>query len=279
MKLQPKYYQDLIKIALAEDLGMGDITSKALFSKAGPKIKAQLVAKGPLLVAGLEVAQEVFRKVSPKTKFFLRKDEGDHCNDGEILAVIEGAAQNILSAERVALNFVQQLSGVATLTQKFVEAIRGNSTKILDTRKTIPGWRMLQKYAVKIGGGVNHRFGLYDAYLIKDNHLALFGSLTEAIETVKKHNRKKFKIEVEIDTLSQLTEVLACKPDWILLDNMPLEDMRLAVLETKGRTILEASGNINLNNVRAVAQTGVDYISVGTLTHSAPAVDISLEIV
>ncbi len=279
MKLQIKHYLPLLKLALAEDLGTGDVTSQALFWESSPQIKAQILAKGPLLVAGLEIAQAAFKKVDSSIKFFSRKEEGDHCNEGEVLAVLEGPAQGILTAERVALNFLQHLSGIATLTQKFVEAIRGNSTRILDTRKTLPGWRMLQKYAVKIGGGVNHRLGLYDAYLIKDNHLALYGSLTEAIQAVKKHNTQKLKLEVEIENLSQLHEALENKPDWILLDNMPLEDMRLAVIETKGRAILEASGNINLKNVRAAAQTGVDYISVGALTHSVRAVDISLEIV
>lgn len=277
----------LIDLALKEDLGPGDITSVALFGKKGSKVKTRLQAKELLILAGLEVAAAVFKKVNPQIRFRPKKKDGDPVMDGEILAELEGLAASLLSAERVALNFLQHLSGIATLTHCFVQQVKGTFAKILDTRKTLPGWRRLEKYAVKVGGGVNHRMGLYDAFLIKDNHLALSGSITEAVQKVKAANRKKLKIEVEVTTLQGLEEALKAEADWILLDNMTLEDLRLAVIRRnefarrEGRIIdvplLEASGGVNLENVRAVAQTGVDFISVGALTHSAPAVDISLE--
>ncbi len=269
----------LIDLALTEDFGSGDITSSALFGKKVPKVQAYFLAKEPLISAGIEVAQAVFKKVDPKIKFKILKRDGSTCEEGDEIAIVEGAASSILTAERTALNFLQQLSGVATQTYLFVKTIEGTGAKILDTRKTLPGWRTLQKYAVKVGGGYNHRMGLYDAYLIKDNHLALYGSITKAIEAVRKHNKKKRKIEVEVTNLDQLDDALKAKPDWILLDNMTLEDMRLAAMKNNGKVVLEASGNVNLDNVRAVAETGVDYISIGALTHSAPAVDISLEII
>ncbi len=285
----------LIDLALQEDLGSADITSLALFRKKSPKVKAIFLAKEPLILAGIKVAQAVFEKVDSKVKFKILKKDGSECSEGDEIAVVEGSGSSILIAERTALNFLQQLSGVATQTYLFVKTVEGTDTKILDTRKTLPGWRSLQKYAVKVGGGHNHRMGLYDAYLIKDNHLALYGSITKAIEAVRKHNKKKKKIEIEVTNIDQLDEALRAKPDWILLDNMTLEDMRLAVIQRNqivGATLgspskrvrqaaplLEASGNVNLDNVRSVAETGVDYISIGALTHSAPAVDISLEII
>ncbi len=284
----------LIDVALREDLGPGDITTRALFPKNSPPIKAKIIAKQNLVIAGLEIAEAVFKKVDANLRVKKIKKDGARVKSGAEILFIHGKASSILTAERTALNFLQHLSGVATLTSHFVEKIHGTHAKILDTRKTLPGWRALEKYAVKIGEGKNHRMGLYDAYLIKDNHLALYGSITKAIEQVQKTNLKKLKIEVEVNSLKQFKEALAAKPDWILLDNMTLEDMRLAVIrrnqvganlvfaQNKGRSqgspLLEASGNINLHNVRSVAQTGVDYISIGALTHSAPAVDMSLEI-
>ncbi len=274
----------LIDLALHEDVASGDITSLALFGKKSPKVKGIFLAKEPLILAGIEVVQAVFKKVDPKVKFKVLKKDGATCDEGDEIAILEGSASSLLKGERTALNFLQQLSGVATQTYLFVKTIEGTGAKILDTRKTLPGWRSLQKYAVKVGGGHNHRMGLYDAYLIKDNHLALSGSIAEAIQTARKHNKKKKKIEVEVTNLAQFKEALKAKPDWILLDNMTLEDMRLAAMENHkvgakhASPVLEASGNVNLDNVRSVAQTGVDYISIGALTHSAPAVDISLEI-
>ncbi len=268
----------LLELALKEDIGSGDITTYALFSKKDPKARALLLAKEAFILAGLGMAQAVFKKVNPKIQFKPLKKEGSQCEEGDEIAQILSPASSLLSAERTALNFLQHLSGIATQTFLFVQSIQGTSAKILDTRKTLPAWRSLEKYAVKMGGGLNHRMGLDDAYLIKDNHLALYGSITKAIEAVRKHHQKKKKIEVEVTNLKEFDEALQAKPDWILLDNMGLDDMRMAVIQNRGRAILEASGNINLHNVRSVAQTGVDFISIGALTHSAPAVDISLEI-
>lgn len=298
----------LIQLSLEEDLGSGDITTQALFSKKSPKVEGIFLAKEALIVAGLPIVEAVFKKINPKIKFKILKKEGSAIEEDEHIATVTGSAASLLTAERTALNFLQQLSGVATQTYLFTKMVEGTGAKILDTRKTLPGWRNIQKYAVRMGGGFNHRFGLFDAYLIKDNHLALYGSISEAIQAVRKHNeyisrshgpelypkrnnlirgpkgpsfsrdKKKRKIEVEVTNLPQLEEALTEMPDWILLDNMTLEDMRLACIMNEGRTILEASGNVNLENVRAVAETGVDYISVGALTHSAAAVDISLEI-
>ncbi|MFO1519366.1 MAG: carboxylating nicotinate-nucleotide diphosphorylase [bacterium] len=279
----------LIELALKEDLGTGDVTCRALFSPSKPSVKAVLLAKDPLVLAGLDVARAVFKKVNPRVSFKQLKKDGDRILDGTPLAEIRGPAASLLAAERVALNFLQHLCGIATLTHVFVQNVRGLPAKVLDTRKTLPGWRRLEKYAVKMGGGENHRMGLYDAYLIKDNHLALSGSLTEAVNKVRKANKKKLKLEVEVTSLQALEEALQVGIDWVLLDNMTLEDMHLAVLRRNafsqslgrisGRPFLEASGGINLDNVRAVAQTGVDFISVGALTHSAHAVDISLEMI
>lgn len=268
----------LIQLAFEEDLGAGDITTRALFPKNTPKVEGIFLAKEALIVAGLPIVQAVFKKINSKLKFKILKKEGSSCEEGDEIAIVTGSAASLLTAERTALNFLQQLSGVATQTYLFTKMVEGTGAKILDTRKTLPGWRAIQKYAVRMGGGHNHRMGLFDAYLVKDNHLALYGSITEAIQALRKHNKKKRKMEIEVTNLIQLEEALAHRPDWILLDNMTLEDMRLASMINQGRAVLEASGNVNLDNVRAVAETGVNYISIGALTHSAAAVDISLEI-
>lgn len=268
----------LIQLAFEEDLGAGDITTRALFPKNTPKVEGIFLAKEALIVAGLPIVQAVFKKINSKLKFKILKKEGSSCEEGDEIAIVTGSAASLLTAERTALNFLQQLSGVATQTYLFTKMVEGTGAKILDTRKTLPGWRAIQKYAVRMGGGHNHRMGLFDAYLVKDNHLALYGSITEAIQALRKHNKKKRKMEIEVTNLIQLEEALAHRPDWILLDNMTLEDMRLASMMNQGRAVLEASGNVNIDNVRAVAETGVDYISIGALTHSAAAVDISLEI-
>src|SRR3990167_9629268 len=196
----------IIQLALEEDIGFGDITTKALFDKKNPLIEAKIIAKEPLILAGIEIAEEVFKKIDPKIKFKKLNKEGDRIQEEAILALIKGKASSILTAERVALNFLQHLSGVATLTYLFVKSVRGTNAKILDTRKTIPGFRRLEKYAVKMGGGKNHRMGLYDAYLIKDNHLAFYGSIIQAIERIRKQNNKKLKIEVEIKNLNEFEE-------------------------------------------------------------------------
>jgi nicotinate-nucleotide pyrophosphorylase (carboxylating) len=278
----------LIDLALREDIGSGDITSRALFYNKNPKIQAKILAKQSLVLAGNPIVQAVFKKVNSRTRFKSIKKEGEKVEEGDVLALIEGTASSILTAERVALNFLQRLSGIATLTRRFVESVQGSHAQILDTRKTIPGWRRLEKYAVLLGGGANHRMGLYDAYLIKDNHLALYRSITKAVEAVRNANRKGLKIEVEVQDLKRVEEAIKAGVDWVLLDNMTLEDLHLAVIlrnkigistPKDGRMpLLEASGNVNLHNVKAVAETGVDFISIGALTHSAPAVDVSLDV-
>ncbi len=269
----------LIELALQEDIGTGDVTTRALFQEDHRTVEAKVVAKEPLILAGIEVAYAVFRKIDPKLKFKKLKSDGDSVVEDSAIALLRGSPLSLLSAERVALNFIQHLSGVATLTRSFVEKLEGTRTKILDTRKTLPGWRRFEKYAVLAGGGTNHRMGLYDAYLVKDNHLALAGSIPEAVRKIKAINRKGLRVEVEVENLRQFQEAITAGVDWVMLDNMSLEDMRLAVIQNKGKAKLEASGNITVDNIRAVAKTGVDFISVGALTHSARAMDVCLEMI
>ena len=281
--IQNSMYQ-LIQLALKEDIGSGDVTSRALFGNQSILAKGVFLAKSELVLCGIDILQKVFKKVDPKVQIKILKKEGSFVREGQKIAIIQGSLSSLLKGERVALNFLQHLSGISTQTHRFKEAIRGTKAKILDTRKTLPAWRLLQKHAVKVGGGVNHRMGLYDAFLIKDNHLTHCSSVADAVEKVKKRNRKKLKVEVEVTNLTQLEEAIRAQADWILLDNMPLEDLRLSVIKRNHlaihshRPMLEASGGVNFNNIRAVAQTGVDYISVGALTHSVTAADISLEI-
>ena len=275
----------LIKQALAEDVGSGDITSEAIIS-ANQRARAMVLVKEPGIIAGLEIAKEVFRQIDSRIKFSPRVKDGAKVKKGSIVAVLSGPARGILTGERVALNFLQHLSGIATLTRKFVSRVAGHGSrvKILDTRKTTPGLRALEKYAVKMGGGVNHRFGLYDAVLIKDNHIKLAGGIQKAVMAVKavkgsKALKAKRAIEVETKTISDVKEAIKAGADRILLDNMNIKTLREAVkLCKKAKIKTEASGGINLQNVRAIAQTGVDYISVGALTHSAKALDISLKV-
>jgi nicotinate-nucleotide pyrophosphorylase (carboxylating) len=239
------------------------------------------VAREPLVLCGLPLAEAVFKEVSPKLKLTPAATDGQRLAKGQTLLNVYGPARAILTAERVALNFVQRLSGVATLTSRFVEAVAGTRAKILDTRKTTPGWRQLEKYAVTCGGGVNHRMGLFDRILIKDNHLAaLRNEKPNAIAAAVQRARAQFPqlpVEVEADTLAQAGQACEAGADLILLDNMSNEDLRAAVRLVAGRAKTEASGGVNLANVRAVAGTGVDFISVGALTHSAPAVDVALD--
>src|SRR4029450_7695945 len=261
----------LIDLALKEDLGPGDVTSKALFSKKNPVVQGKILAKEPLLLAGMEAAEAVFRKVDPKIVLKRSHQDGDKVSEGNPILSVKGKATSVLAAERIALNFLQHLSGIATFTYQFLQTVRGTAAQILDTRKTLPGWRRLEKHAVKMGGGQNHRMGLYDAYLIKDNHLALSGSVSEAIKSVRAVNRKPLKVEVEVTSLDGVDGALGAGVDWILLDNMPLEDMHLAVIHRNRRArviqgrkmpLLEASGSINLDNARAVAQTGGVSVSL-----------------
>jgi len=267
----------ILRRALDEDIGNGDVTTTSVLSPS-LQITGHLVSKQEGIVAGLDVASQVFKLVDVRTRLCLRVNDGDVVRKGELLAKVSGPGMGILSAERVALNFLQRMSGIATMTSRFVEAVRGTKAVILDTRKTAPGLRVLDKLAVRLGGGQNHRFGLYDMVLIKDNHIAAAGGIGEAIRRVRATAPQGLAIEVEVSSLAQLEEALALQPDRIMLDNMSLEDMAEAVTVTGGRVALEASGNVTLDNVARIAATGVGFISVGALTHSVRAMDISLEI-
>jgi nicotinate-nucleotide pyrophosphorylase (carboxylating) len=269
--------EPIVRHALEEDLGRaGDVTSD-LTIPAEAKGCARLVARKPGTVAGLIAAEAAFRLADPAIKFSVAVPDGSSVEAGGLLAEVSGPARAILSAERVALNFLGHLSGIATATAALVEAVKGTEARITCTRKTLPGLRLLQKYAVRCGGGFNHRFGLDDAALIKDNHIAAAGGIAKAMARVRGGLGHMAKIEIEVDTLAQLKEALAEKPDAILLDNMTLDALRRAVALAKGKTVLEASGNVTLATVRDIAATGVDYISSGALTHSAPNLDIGLD--
>ena len=269
-----------VKLALAEDIGGGDATTLATVPETAAA-QAVLRAREPMVVAGLAFAEAAFTELSTAVKTEPLVKDGQPVKENEILLKISGPARALLSAERVALNFVQRLSGIATLTAQFVEAVKGTHAQILDTRKTTPGWRRFEKYAVACGGGHNHRLGLDDMVLIKDNHLtALRGERPNAIAAAVQRAREKFpklKIEVEADTLEQVEQAADAWADIILLDNMNPIQLRLAVQKVKGRMKTEASGGVKLANVQAIAKTGVDFISVGALTHSARAVDIGLD--
>ncbi len=271
----------LIDLALAEDIGPGDRTTEWTVDPATCG-KAVIVAKADCVVAGMAVALETFRRVEPQLKVTPLVRDGDSLMTGETLLKMEGPLPGILKGERVALNFLTRLSGVATLTRKFAQAVAGTNTKILDTRKTTPGWRMLEKGAVLAGGGGNHRIGLYDMVLVKDNHIVAAGGITQAVERVKAKNDLGLEVEVEVTSLEELQELLPLGIDRVLLDNMDLDKLKEAVRMIQGmgpkRPLSEASGNMNLDRVGPVAQTGVDFISVGALTHSAPGADLSLRI-
>ena len=270
----------LIALALAEDLGdTGDRTSAALIPADQPG-QAMFVARTPGVVAGLPAAAMVCAAVDAKLMLSPAIPDGSPVERGTLIATVSGSLRSILAAERTALNFLQRLSGVASLTRQYVKLAAGFPAKILDTRKTIPGWRLLEKYAVRMGGGTNHRIGLYDGILIKDNHLAgLNGDVRRAVELARAANAG-IPVEVEVDTLAQLEVALACHADIVLLDNMTADQMRQAVVRRDAvspSTKLEASGGVNLSTVREIASTGVDRISIGALTHSAPALDIGLD--
>ena len=266
-----------IRAALDEDLGRaGDITSE-LTIPADVKAQARLVARKPGRIAGLIAAEIAFAAIDPSLKFDIATPDGSAVEAGALLATITGTARAILTGERVALNFAGHLSGVATATAALVDAVKGTGARIVCTRKTLPNLRILQKYAVRCGGGFNHRFGLDDAVLIKDNHIAAAGGIAPALQRVRAGLGHMAKVEIEVDTLAQLEEALSLGADTILIDNMTPEDMRRAVALAKGRAVLEASGNVTLTSVRAIAETGVDYISSGAITHSAQNLDIGLD--
>lgn len=265
----------LIKAALAEDIGRGDVTSSLLIPEK-TTATGHLVAHSTGILAGIKICARVFKTVDRRIQFEPLYQDSSRFRAGAVLAIVSGPARGILAAERTALNFLCRLSGIATLTDKFVSRVRGTKAVILDTRKTTPGWRTLEKYAVACGGGKNHRKGLYDMVLIKDNHLVLTGSIARALERAK---QSRLPVEIEVKTLDELRVALAAGARHILLDNMTAPQLRRAVQITAGRAKLEASGGVSLKNVQRIARTGVDYISVGCITHSAPAADISLEII
>ena len=264
----------IIQAALAEDIGDGDVTTDCTIPLE-TVLKGQFIAKAAGIIAGLEVIRQTFLVLDEQVRFTPNLVDGSSVTTGQVIATVSGPGRALLSGERVALNFLQRMSGIATLTRRFVEAVQGTGAIILDTRKTAPGLRPLDKWAVRLGGGQNHRFGLFDMALIKDNHIAAAGSISAAVERVRTGDKQSRPIEVEVKNLTELQETLELAVDRILLDNMSLDEMREAVRLANGQTPLEASGNITLDNVAAVAATGVDYISTGALTHSVRALDIS----
>lgn len=282
--MKTPYIKDIIDLAIKEDIGWGDITSKLLIPE-GHFIKAEIIAKEDFLLAGMPFVKEIFSFINKDIKIDSFFNDGDWVKNKAVIANVMGDGRAILSGERIALNVLQNVSGIATLTNQFVKRVEGLPVKIADTRKTIPGVRVMQKYGVKIGGGFNHRFGLFDGLLIKDNHIKIVGSLKRALELSKKRHHL-LKVEIEVKDLEEFKEALEAGADVIMLDNMSVKDMKEAVQmrnkwsEKSGtKVLIEASGGINLDNVRSIAETGIDIISIGALTHSAKAVDISMKVI
>jgi nicotinate-nucleotide pyrophosphorylase (carboxylating) len=275
----PQYYvRALIEAAIQEDLGQsGDITSLAVIPQDS-LAQASVVARDTGVCAGIDFVTGAFNFLNKDSRCQVHCADGDELAPGTCILDVSGPAAAILSTERVALNFLGHLSGIATETARLVAAISGTGARICDTRKTTPGLRMAEKYAVRAGGGVNHRFGLNDAILIKDNHIAVAGSITAALQQARRYAGHMVQIEIEVDRLDQFDEALAAKAPVIMLDNMSLDDMREAVRRNQGQAVLEASGRVSLETVREIAETGVDYISVGRITHSAPCLDVGLDI-
>lgn len=277
--IQNSKVRRLIREALEEDLGfLGDLTTLSTVPEGLVK-QARIIAREEGILAGIKIAELVFKEVDPEIKLEPQKSDGERVFRGENIALVNGPARGILTAERTALNFLSRLSGIATLTAEFVKRVKGRKAKILDTRKTTPGLRELEKYAVRVGGGENHRFGLFDMILIKENHIAAAGGIEKALANARKYLDTRglsLKIEVEARCLDEVQKALKAGADRIMLDNMSIDEMREAVALVQGRVELEASGKITLENVREVAGTGVDFISIGALTHSAKALDLSL---
>jgi nicotinate-nucleotide pyrophosphorylase (carboxylating) len=276
MRIENMLYKDIVSRALREDIGAGDITTMSVVPEN--YVSTGFVrAKEPGVVAGLDVAGEVFLQLCPDISWRPAVKDGDRVAAGQLLARVEGDAGAILAGERVALNFLQRMSGIATRTAFLAGLIAGQKAKLVDTRKTTPGLRVLEKYAVRVGGGHNHRFGLYDAILIKDNHIKIAGGITEAVARARTTAPFRMGIEVEVESLEGLEEAVRAGADIVMLDNMSPPLMKKAVEMAGGRVLLEASGGISEENIRAIAQTGVDFISVGGLTHSVKSLDISLD--
>lgn len=273
--LDPGVYRELVRRALAEDFGWGDVTTEGIID-AQQRARAVILAKSPCVVAGLEIASEAFRQMDPSVAITVHHGDGSRCEPGTIVAEYQGYASGLLTAERTALNFLQRLSGTATLTRRFVDAAAGRII-VLDTRKTTPLLRALEKYAVRAGGGVNHRSGLDDGILIKDNHVRLAGGVVNAVTRMRKKNRE-MPTEVEAQSLQQVDDALNAGADIVLLDNLSTPDIIAAVHKCRGRAKTEISGGVTLARMPELAATGADYVSIGALTHSAPAVDLSFEI-
>ena len=268
----------IIKLAIKEDLGnLGDITSNTVLKKRD-KATFHFVSREKGILCGINLAKIVYELLDKKIKFTSFKNEGDAIKTNDVLAKVEGPAISLLTGERTALNFLTHLSGIATSTSMMVQLISETNTKILCTRKTTPGLRNIEKYAVKVGGGINHRIGLYDAILIKDNHIAIAGSISNALNKVKKL-KNKIKIEIEVDNLKQFKEALKFNPDVIMLDNFKINDLKKAVKMAKNKVILEASGKIDHSNVAKIAESGVDFLSYGWITHSSKSIDIGLDLI
>lgn len=277
MDIDLRVIRDLLEMALREDIGTGDITSESVVP-ADARAVGTIKAKSDGIIAGLDVAAEIFRMLDPEVSFRKLVSDGDRVHSGQEVAAAEGKARSILTAERTVLNFLQRLSGVATMTSEYVRAASGHSAEIIDTRKTTPGWRVLEKYAVRVGGGSNHRFGLYDAVLIKENHIAVAGGVAEAVSRARRRIPHTMKIEVEVETLDQVREAIESGADIIMPDNMDVDEIAEAVKLIDGRAIVEASGGIRLKDIPAIAATGVDLISIGALTNSVTPLDISMYI-
>lgn len=270
--------EEMIRMALKEDMNYGDVTTDTLIEE-GSMSEARMTAKEDGVIAGLAVAEMTFKTLDPSISFIPLKKDGEVVKKGEHIAEVKGSTRTILKAERLALNLMQRMSGIATLSRSYADEVVGYRTRVVDTRKTTPGLRVLEKYAVRIGGCANHRFNLSDAVMIKDNHIKAVGSITKAIEMARQSIPHTMKIEVEVESLDQLQEALEAKADIIMLDNMDTATMKKAVEITDGRAILEASGDIRKERLQEIAEIGVDIISVGALTHSVKAMDISLNIV
>ncbi len=277
MDIDLRAIRDLLEMALREDIGTGDITSESIVP-ADAQAVATIMSKSDGIIAGLDVAAEIFRMLDPEVNFRKLVSDGDQVHSGQELATAEGSARSILTAERTVLNFLQRLSGIATMTSEYVRAASGYPAKIIDTRKTTPGWRVLEKYAVRVGGGHNHRFGLYDAVLIKDNHIAVAGGVAEAVSRARERIPHTMKIEVEGKTMDQVREAIESGADIIMPDNMDVDGIAEAARLINGRAIVEASGGIGLKDIPAIAAAGVDLISIGALTNAAPPLDISMYI-
>ncbi len=268
----------IIKNALNEDVGSGDITTDTIFPPDA-KCEAQIIAKEKGIIAGIPIAKRVFQKLDPEVSFSRNSNDGDRVTPGQEILRIKATVRAVLTGERLALNLLQRMSGIATATSLYVDAVKGSKTKILDTRKTAPGLRVLDKYAVLAGGAQNHRFGLYDLVLIKDNHINFAGGISNAVQIVRSKYQDEFKIEVETSTLDEVKEALSAGADIIMLDNMNISMMKEAVKMINKKALTEASGGITLDTIANITETGVDYISVGAITHSSPALDISLYMV